>query len=218
VFILPGTPGQAAVSCVFAIASMVAFGHYRPFIDPLDAKNYWLGCVILFLSMFVALLLVVDYTDADSHSSKQAMSAVLILLNLWLFISAMIQVVVTARTVDSSTDRARSPGTLKDAAGSNNKGDGSQSTLQTTACGGMIDLECDDDDDQSENEHDEDTVVAAAAAVPVAVAVVAIGGSSSGVAPLDGISVHSDAVSSSSSSISSRDKPQQQHSFSTAAV
>jgi hypothetical protein len=215
VFILPGTPGQAAVSCVFAIASMVAFGHYRPFIDPLDAKNYWLGCVILFLSMFVALLLVVDYADADSHSSKQAMSAVLILLNLWLFISAIIQVVVTARTVDSSTDRARSPGKLKDATGSNSKADGSQSTLQTTACGGMIDLECDDDD--SEDEHDDDTV-AAATAVPVAVAVIAVGGGSSGGAPLDGISVYPGAVNSSSSSSSGSDKQQQQHSFSTAAV
>jgi hypothetical protein len=208
VFILPGTPGQAAVSCVFAIASMVAFGHYRPFIDPLDAKNYWLGCVILFLSMFVALLLVVDYAAADSHSSKQAMSAVLILLNLWLFISAIIQVVVTARTADSSADRARASGALK--AGARSKADGSQSTLQTQACSGMVDLECDDDDnDEHEHEQEDDSTVAVSVpvAVPVAVAVVG-GGSSKGGAPVADIS------SSSSSSSSDR----KQHGFRTAAV
>jgi hypothetical protein len=103
VFILPGTPGQAAVSCVFAILSIVAFGHYKPLAVPLDSKNYFLGCIILFLSMFVALLLKVDYIGADSYQSKTVISVVLIILNLWLFLSALFQVALTTTAIRSST-------------------------------------------------------------------------------------------------------------------
>jgi hypothetical protein len=103
VFILPGTAGQAAVSCVFAILSTVAFSHYKPLAVPLDSKNYLLGCNILFLSMFVALLLKVDYIGADSYQSKTVFSVVLIILNLWLFLSAIFQVAFTTTAIRSST-------------------------------------------------------------------------------------------------------------------
>jgi hypothetical protein len=103
VFILPGTAGQAAVSCVFAIFSMVAFGHFKPLAVPLDSKNYLLGCIILFLSMFVALLLNVNYIRADNYQSKQVMSVILILFNIWLFLSALLQVALTTTAIRSST-------------------------------------------------------------------------------------------------------------------
>jgi hypothetical protein len=103
VFILPGTAGQAALSCVFAMMSIVAFGHYKPLAVPLDSKNYLLGCITLFLSIFVALLVNVNYTGADSYQSKQVMSVVLILLNIWLFLSALLQVALTTTAIRLST-------------------------------------------------------------------------------------------------------------------
>jgi hypothetical protein len=103
VFILPGTAGQAAVSCVFAILSMVAFSHYKPLAVPVDSKNYLLGCIILFLSMFVALLLNVNYIGADNYQSKTVMSVVLIVLIIWLFLSALFQVVFTTTAIRAST-------------------------------------------------------------------------------------------------------------------
>jgi hypothetical protein len=103
VFILPGTAGQAALSCVFAIFSFVVFGHHKSLAVPLDSKNYLLGCIILFLSMFTALLLKVDYIGADSYQSQKAISVVLILLNIWLFLSALFQVALTTTAIRLST-------------------------------------------------------------------------------------------------------------------
>jgi hypothetical protein len=82
---------------------VIVFGHFKPLAVAIDSKNYLLGCIILFLSMFVALLLKVDYIGSDNYQSQKAISVVLILLNIWLFLSALFLVALTATAIRSST-------------------------------------------------------------------------------------------------------------------
>jgi hypothetical protein len=95
VFILPGTAGQAAVSCLLAIVSMVVFGMARPLTDWTDVASYWAGCLTLFISMFVALLIKGGFTDATGQT-QQIVSAVLIVLNASLVLAAVRQITVAA--------------------------------------------------------------------------------------------------------------------------
>jgi hypothetical protein len=95
VFILPGTAGQAAVSCLLAIASMVVFGMARPLTDRTDVVSYWAGCLTLFISMFVALLIKGGFTDATGQT-QQIVSAVLIALNASLVLAALRQLTLKA--------------------------------------------------------------------------------------------------------------------------
>jgi hypothetical protein len=95
VFILPGTAGQAAVSCLLAIASMVVFGMARPLTDRTDVISYWAGCLTLFISMFVALLIKGGFTDATGQT-QQIVSAVLIALNASLVLAALRQLTLKA--------------------------------------------------------------------------------------------------------------------------
>jgi hypothetical protein len=57
VFIFPGTAAQAAVACVLAVMSLVAVAKLDPLADSTDAMLYMTGCVIIFLSMFMSLLI-----------------------------------------------------------------------------------------------------------------------------------------------------------------
>jgi hypothetical protein len=97
VFILPGTAGQSAVACVFSVLTLIVFAKVSPFADRTDFKHYWLGCVILFLSTILALLLKGDYTAADTQS-QQILPILLIILNILLTVSVVAAVVVVART------------------------------------------------------------------------------------------------------------------------
>jgi hypothetical protein len=95
VFILPGTAGQAAVSCLLAIVSMVVFGMARPLTDWTDVVSYWAGCLTLFISMFVALLIKGGFAGATGQS-QQLVSAVLIVLNASLVLAALRQLTLKA--------------------------------------------------------------------------------------------------------------------------
>jgi hypothetical protein len=57
VFIFPGTAAQAAVACVLALMSLVAVAKLDPLADATDAMLYMTGCIIIFLSMFMSLLI-----------------------------------------------------------------------------------------------------------------------------------------------------------------
>jgi hypothetical protein len=57
VFIFPGTAAQAAVACMLAAVSMVVEAKFNPLLESTDAMLYMTGCVIIFLSMFMSLLI-----------------------------------------------------------------------------------------------------------------------------------------------------------------
>jgi hypothetical protein len=57
VFIFPGTAAQAAVACMLAAVSMVVEAKFNPLLESTDAMLYMTGCIIIFLSMFMSLLI-----------------------------------------------------------------------------------------------------------------------------------------------------------------
>jgi hypothetical protein len=57
VFIFPGTAAQAAVACMLAVLSMVVEAKFSPLLESADAMLYMTGCIIIFLSMFMSLLI-----------------------------------------------------------------------------------------------------------------------------------------------------------------
>jgi hypothetical protein len=57
VFIFPGTAAQAAVACMLAAVSMVVEAKFSPLLESTDAMLYMTGCIIIFLSMFMSLLI-----------------------------------------------------------------------------------------------------------------------------------------------------------------
>eukprot|EP00953_Heterococcus_sp_UTEX-ZZ885_P041480 21161-Heterococcus_DN1.PRE.2 len=96
VFILPGTAGQSAVACVFTVIALIVFSIASPFADITDFNHYWLGCMILFLSTILALLLKGNYTASDT-SSQQVLPTLLVILNVLLIVSVIAAAVVVAR-------------------------------------------------------------------------------------------------------------------------
>jgi hypothetical protein len=69
VFIFPGTAAQAAVACVLALMSLVAVAKLDPLADATDAMLYMTGCIIIFLSMFMSLLIRGEQSVHHSHNS-----------------------------------------------------------------------------------------------------------------------------------------------------
>ncbi|CAN0435871.1 unnamed protein product, partial [Laminaria digitata] len=51
---------QAAMACIFAFISLLAFELLRPHVDSTDSWLYRLGCVLIFMSYFLALLIKMD--------------------------------------------------------------------------------------------------------------------------------------------------------------
>ncbi|CAM9756463.1 unnamed protein product, partial [Laminaria digitata] len=69
VFVAPNSSTQAAMACIFAFCSLLGFELVRPHVDSADAWLYRLGCVIIFLSNFLALLIKVDAGSQDNRSA-----------------------------------------------------------------------------------------------------------------------------------------------------
>eukprot|EP00953_Heterococcus_sp_UTEX-ZZ885_P008556 5125-Heterococcus_DN1.PRE.1 len=66
----------------------MAFGIARPHRSAADLRAYWLGCIILVLSIFVSLLLQGDAAALDSQS-QTIMSVILIVLSVGLVAGAV---------------------------------------------------------------------------------------------------------------------------------
>lgn len=70
VFICPGSAAQVAIEVAFAAGLLVVFEVVAPFADPVDAWLYRSGALVVFFSMFLALLLKVDASDESSQSQE----------------------------------------------------------------------------------------------------------------------------------------------------
>jgi hypothetical protein len=99
VFILPGTGGQSAVACVFAVLSMVTYGIVQPLKQSSDAFNYTLGAVVLFMSIFISFLIQGDYAKADTDNKQNVVSVLMIALNVLLILSALVQMSVSIKAM-----------------------------------------------------------------------------------------------------------------------
>ncbi|CAM9843693.1 unnamed protein product [Scytosiphon promiscuus] len=86
IFIAPHTAAQAAVACIFAFASLLGFELLRPHLDPADSWLYRLGCVVIFLSNFLALLIK---AGAAGEGNRAVLGGILIAVNVLLILAVL---------------------------------------------------------------------------------------------------------------------------------
>jgi hypothetical protein len=67
-FVYAGTAAQSAVACIFAVITQLVFASANPLPDKGDRRLYNLGCFIIFLSMFLALVIKVNVADEDTQA------------------------------------------------------------------------------------------------------------------------------------------------------
>lgn len=102
IFIAPYSSAQAALACIFAFASLLGFELLRPHLDPTDAWLYRLGCVVIFLSNFLALLIKVD---AAGEGRQDALGGLLVAVNLGLVVAVIVTSwFATQQSVDDAQD------------------------------------------------------------------------------------------------------------------
>ncbi|CAN0138387.1 unnamed protein product, partial [Pylaiella littoralis] len=86
VFLVPDTPGQVAFGCVFAFLSLLVFERLRPHTDPLDMELYRTGCLVIFFTNFLALMIKAEVASENS-SGCAVYSVALIVVNVLFFLS-----------------------------------------------------------------------------------------------------------------------------------
>eukprot|EP00611_Tribonema_gayanum_P017500 TRINITY_DN3019_c0_g1_i1.p1 TRINITY_DN3019_c0_g1~~TRINITY_DN3019_c0_g1_i1.p1 ORF type:complete len:453 (+),score=56.01 TRINITY_DN3019_c0_g1_i1:119-1477(+) len=103
VFIMPGTPGQSAVACVFAFFTAVIYESMRPHGEKSDTWLYRLGYSIVFISYFLSLLMQASYTG---ERSVNFIGNLLIALNVTvlLLLVALGQALLTLTSVRADDD------------------------------------------------------------------------------------------------------------------
>ncbi|CAN0013701.1 unnamed protein product [Ectocarpus sp. 6 AP-2014] len=87
VFISPNTAAQVAAACMFAFVSLLGFELLRPHLDPVDSWLYRLGCLCIFLSNFLALLIKVDSGVDGNHD---VFGAIMIGINMFLIMAVLL--------------------------------------------------------------------------------------------------------------------------------
>lgn len=95
VFINPGSSIQVTVACLFAFISLLIFEVIRPHYNKTDTWLYRLGCITIFVSTYMGLLLKVDY-----ESQQSVLEVVLILLNVGLVITITGSIILSVYTHD----------------------------------------------------------------------------------------------------------------------
>lgn len=82
VFIKPGSSIQVTVACLFAFISLSVFEVIMPHYNETDTWLYRLGCITIFISSYMGLLLKID-----NESHQHVLEVILILLNVGLVTS-----------------------------------------------------------------------------------------------------------------------------------
>ncbi|CAM9644386.1 unnamed protein product [Ectocarpus sp. 13 AM-2016] len=87
IFISPNTAAQVAAACMFALVSLLGFELLRPHLDRVDSWLYRLGCLCIFLSNFLALLIKVDSGADGNHD---VFGAIMIGINVFLIMAVLL--------------------------------------------------------------------------------------------------------------------------------
>ncbi|CAN0461667.1 unnamed protein product, partial [Discosporangium mesarthrocarpum] len=88
IFIEPQSATQTAVACVFSFLSLLGFELLRPHLDENDASLYRLGCIIVFFSNFLALLIRVDISGENS-TGRDIYGILLVMINIFLLLAVL---------------------------------------------------------------------------------------------------------------------------------
>jgi hypothetical protein len=114
VFIFPNTATQAAVACLIAGCSLALVLHFRPYDDKYDHMVYITGCVIIFLSMFLALLTKANVSGGEIRTQR-VYGVLLIGMNVAIVMVAIVQIATAGRqtlsnSIHSTTSKGRGNG------------------------------------------------------------------------------------------------------------
>ena len=90
VLIDPNSPVQVTFACLMAFISLIVFELIRPHMDNVDTWLYRLGCIIIFITNFMGLLLKIDY-----ESQQSLIEILLIVLNVVLIVAIIVSVVLS---------------------------------------------------------------------------------------------------------------------------
>ncbi|CAM9483258.1 unnamed protein product, partial [Ectocarpus fasciculatus] len=108
VFVLPGSSAQIAVVLLLAVVFLFISESLSPFAKKIDMALYRWGNGVILASMYVALLLKVNVSDEGSETLS-AFVVVLILANVFMVITVVVQSVLLVREWRSSTASVQEP-------------------------------------------------------------------------------------------------------------
>ena len=94
VFIYPNTSAQIAITILISFLFVVIFEAMSPYVSPWDRWISRLGQVVVFISMYVALLLKVD-VSGERYSSQQAFEGILVTVHVFMVLLVVVESVVT---------------------------------------------------------------------------------------------------------------------------
>lgn len=97
VFIYPNTAGQVAITLVLAFAFVMISESLAPYALNQDTWLSRVGHVVVFLSMYQALLLKVDVSDERSDSQK-VLGVVLLVANICMVIAIIVEAIMVTRS------------------------------------------------------------------------------------------------------------------------
>ncbi|CAN0487696.1 unnamed protein product, partial [Scytosiphon promiscuus] len=83
VFIYPNTSAQIAITILISFSFVVIFEAMSPYVSPWDRWISRLGQVVVFISMYIALLLKVD-VSGERYSSQQAFEGILVAVHVFM--------------------------------------------------------------------------------------------------------------------------------------
>lgn len=95
VFIYPNTAAQVAVTLVLAFAFNVVFETLAPYESRSDTWISRIGHVVVFMSMYVALLLKVD-VSSEQDESQEVFAGFLVAVHAGLFLAAITEMAITS--------------------------------------------------------------------------------------------------------------------------
>lgn len=98
VFIYPGSAAQVAIEVAFAAGLLVVFEVLAPFVDPVDAWLYRSGALVVFFSMYLALLLKVDASD-ESSQSQETFASLLVAAHVGMVLMVIINSLCSVRKI-----------------------------------------------------------------------------------------------------------------------
>lgn len=98
VFIYPGSAAQVAIEVAFAAGLLVVFEVLAPFVDPVDAWLYRSGALVVFFSMYLALLLKVDASD-ESSQSQETFASLLVAAHAGMVLMVVVNSMCAVRKV-----------------------------------------------------------------------------------------------------------------------
>ena len=111
VFFNPNTASQIAVTLVLAFIFVVLSESLDPYVSRWDTWLSRTGHVVVFVSVYVALLLKVD-VSSERHDSQKAFEVILILFNAGMIAAVIIEAFVMACSLDCLLGKRRDGGVV----------------------------------------------------------------------------------------------------------